>query len=71
MNGENHLDADGHELELHDNTIQILFALGLKIEYCQALLDEAPEEAKAGLDNVIAEMSELIADLRGRIDDIK
>ncbi len=71
MNGKNDGENEDQELNLHDSTIQTLFALGLKIEYCQALLDDAPEEAKAGLDSVIAEMSALIADLRGRIDDIK
>lgn len=71
MNGANDQQDEGHELELHDSTIQMLCALGLKIEYCQALLDESPDQARAGLDSVITEMSELIAGLRGRIDNIK
>ena len=63
---------DGNdELELHDDTIQALFGIGLKIEYCIALLEEAPGEARAGLEASIADLSDLIAGLRGRIDDLK
>jgi len=63
--------ASSHELTLHDNTIQSLFGIGLRIEYCIALLDESPDQAKAGLDSAITDLGDLIAELRGRIDDIK
>lgn len=62
-------DSD-HELRLFDDAIQSLFGIGLKIEYCIALFDESPDQAKAGLDSAIAEISRLIAGLRGRIDDL-
>ena len=61
----------GHELRLHDETIQALFGLGLRLEYCIALIDESPEAAKASLDTTISDLSILIGELRGRIDDIK
>ena len=62
---------DTHELKLHDDTIQALFGIGLKIEYCIALFDESPDQAKAGLDAVISGLSDLIEGLRDRIDDIR
>ena len=34
-----------HELKLLDDTIQALFGMGLKIEYCIALFDESPDQA--------------------------
>lgn len=61
----------GHELHLHDETIQALFGLGLRIEYCIALFDESPDQAKAGLDSTITDLGVLIAELRARIDNIK
>ena len=60
-----------YELKRHDDTIQALFGIGLKIEYCIALLDESPEQAKAGLDATISDLSTLIEGLRDRIDDLK
>lgn len=58
------------ELELHDGTIQALYGVGLKIEYCMSLVDESPEQAKAGLDAAIGSLSELIVTLRERIHDV-
>ena len=59
------------ELKRHDDTIQALFGIGLKIEYCIALFDESPEQAKAGLDATISDLSILISTLRDRIDVLK
>jgi hypothetical protein len=58
-----------HELELKDRTIQALFGLGLKLEYCIALIDEAPEQAKLGVDSSITTLSELIGEIRLRLED--
>lgn len=75
--GDNPTMASEHEgsapleLRLHDDTIQMLFGLGLRIEYCIALMDESPEQAKEGLDHVITDLNEVIAALRGRIEDLK
>lgn len=62
---------DGHDLHLYDETIQALFGIGLRLEYCIALVDEAPEQAKLSLDATISDLGILIAELRGRIDHIK
>jgi signal transduction histidine kinase len=59
------------ELKLHDETIQALFGIGLRIEYCIALVDDSPDQAKASLDGTISDLSELISDLRDRIDRLK
>jgi len=59
------------ELDLHDGTIQALFGVGLKLEYCMALVDESPEQAKAGLDAAISNLSDLIETLRSRIHEIR
>ena len=66
-------DLHDRELELksHDDTIQALFGIGLKIEYCIELFDMAPDQAKAGLDGTISDLSGLIADLRERIDRLR
>jgi signal transduction histidine kinase len=64
-------DIDDTELKIHDEAIQALFGIGLKIEYCIALFDESPEQAKLGLDTTISDISQLIAHLRERIDDLK
>ena len=65
------LHNEEFELKLHDDTIQALFGIGLKIEYCIALFDESPDQAKAGLDGTISDLSELIEGLRQRIDRLK
>jgi signal transduction histidine kinase len=64
---ESHPDQSELELDLHDNTIQALFGLGLKLEYCIQLIDSAPEQVKGGLEGVILNLDALIEQLRGRI----
>lgn len=60
-----------HELVLHDRTIQALFGIGLKLEYCIMLVDESPDQAKDGLDAAIGALTDLIGDLRTRIDTLR
>jgi hypothetical protein len=55
------------QAELLERTIQGLYALGLKLEYCIALVDEAPEQARAGLDAAITNLGEVIDDMRSHI----
>lgn len=56
----------GHGLsgERVDECIQTLYALGLRLEYCIALVDEAPEQAKAGMDSAISSLAALVNELR-------
>jgi signal transduction histidine kinase len=55
------------EIDLMDTTIQRLYGLGLKLEYCLTLLDESPEQARDGLDAAVNEVGQLIEPLRRRI----
>jgi signal transduction histidine kinase len=64
---ENLPDQSELELDLHDRTIQALFGLGLKLEYCIQLVDASPDQVKAGLEGVIINLDQLIEQLRGRI----
>jgi signal transduction histidine kinase len=57
----------GPEIDLMDTTIQGLYALGLKLEYCLTLVDESPEQTKAGLDAAVNEVGQLIEPLRRQI----
>jgi signal transduction histidine kinase len=64
--------SDGaEELRLHDDTIQMLFAISLKVEYCLEVIDESPRQAKVGLEHVVAELGDLITGLRRRIYDLE
>jgi signal transduction histidine kinase len=49
----------------------MLFAISLKLEYCLAVIDESPEQTKAGLNHVVADLDGLITDLRDRIYEIQ
>jgi signal transduction histidine kinase len=51
-------------LEVHDAAIQALYGLGLKLEYCIDLVDDSPEQAKAGLDGAINTIGEMISSIR-------
>jgi signal transduction histidine kinase len=57
-------DSSDPKTELMDRLIQGLYGLGLKLEYCIALVDESPEQARAGLDAAITDLGEVIDDLR-------
>ncbi len=54
-----------------DQTLQGLFGLGLKLEYCIELVDESPQQAKDGLEKAIASLSELMQPIRDRIMELK
>ena len=59
------------ELKLHDDTIQMLFAISLRVEYCLEVIDELPTQARADLEQVVSDLNELMFSLRERIDDLK
>jgi hypothetical protein len=52
------------ESEFMDRLIQGLYGLGLKLEYCIALVEESPDQARDGLDAAITDLGEVIDDLR-------
>ena len=55
------------ERELHDRTIQELYAVSLAIEHSVHLIQEAPDQAGSDLTNAISRIDGLISDLRKRI----
>ena len=57
-------DGTDPRTELMDRLIQGLYGLGLKLEYCIALIDESPDQARAGLDAAITDLGDTIDDLR-------
>jgi signal transduction histidine kinase len=52
---------------LHDSTIQSLFAIGLNLERCQRLVSESHREVAAQLGAAVASLKSVIRDLRGYI----
>ena len=57
-------DSTDPPTDLMDRLIQGLYGLGLKLEYCIALVDESPDQARAGLDAAISDLGDVIDDLR-------
>ena len=55
------------ERELHDRTIQELYAISLRIENSVHLIGEAPARAGADLKVAIAAIDSLVEELRERI----
>ena len=53
--------------DLHDSTIQSLFALGLSLERCQRLLAASHQEVATQLDRAVTSLKTVIRDLRGYI----
>lgn len=59
------------DFELRDSAVQSLYGIGLKLEYCIALVDESPAQAKAGLDAAISGLNELIGELRVSMSELR
>jgi signal transduction histidine kinase len=53
--------------DLHDSTIQSLFAIGLKLERCQRLVSINPIDVGAQLSTAVAGLKTVIRELRGYI----
>jgi signal transduction histidine kinase len=53
--------------DLRDNTLQTLYGIGLRLEYCLAMLDSAPDQARARLDGIIDTVGEVIDELRAHV----
>lgn len=57
--------------ELHDGIIQTIYAVGLNVEYCRAVLHENPEEVEGRLAEAGAGLNQAIQDIRNYIVDLK
>ncbi|HLG11500.1 MAG TPA: histidine kinase [Dehalococcoidia bacterium] len=70
----NQIDGDrtgNPQADLMDRMIQGLYGLGLKLEYCIALVDESPEQARAGLDAAITDLGEVIDVMRHHMQSLR
>jgi two-component system, NarL family, sensor histidine kinase UhpB len=50
--------------DLHDNIVQVVYAIGMRLEESQRLINESPTEAAAQLANAIAGLNGVIRDVR-------
>jgi signal transduction histidine kinase len=57
--------------ELHDGTIQSIYAAGLMIESAAYLIDDSPDEAKEKLAEVMTSLNNTIQDIRRYIFDLR
>jgi signal transduction histidine kinase len=55
------------EMLLHDDTIQMLFGISLKVEYCLDVLGDSPEQVRTGLTHVLGDLTDVITGLRNRV----
>lgn len=53
--------------DLHDRTVQSLFALGMTLEATLATLDADPDTARERIDHAVDRIDEIIAEVRGTI----
>lgn len=58
-------------MDLHDGIIQSIYAVGLTLEHGNMILDEAPEEARAIIQNAINGLNQTIRDIRNYILDLR
>ena len=61
-----HAGASEH-IDFLDQVLQDLFGLGLKLEHCATLLEEAPPQARAHLDEVASALEQIVEPIRERI----
>jgi signal transduction histidine kinase len=55
------------EMELNDAMIQNLYGVGLKLQYCQEVIDESPPQAKKALSDILDGLDGLIQEIRNRM----
>ena len=55
------------DIEFLDRILQDLFGMGLKLEYCITVLDDAPAQARAGMEGVVTGLDQLVEPIRAEI----
>jgi signal transduction histidine kinase len=60
-------ESEDREIDLHDSTIQTLYAMGLRLEYCMDIVEGAPGQVKDVLQDVLHHLDDVITELRRRI----
>jgi signal transduction histidine kinase len=58
------------DLKLHDETIQALYGVSLRLQAAAGLAAESPEALTAELENAVRAIDNVIAGLRHRIEDL-
>jgi signal transduction histidine kinase len=58
------------DLKLHDETIQALYGVSLRLQAAVTLVGESPEAATGELDQAVRTIDSVIADLRERIEGV-
>jgi signal transduction histidine kinase len=58
------------DLKLHDETIQALYGVSLRLQAASSLANESPDALTGELDKAIRTIDNVIADLRDRIEDL-
>jgi len=62
---------DSRELFMHDTSIQTLFGIGLRLEYCLDVLGQGPGDVQIAINDVIDDLDGLICELRERIYELR
>ncbi|HEU0072505.1 MAG TPA: hypothetical protein VFS30_00700 [Dehalococcoidia bacterium] len=55
------------DIEFLDHLLQDMFGLGLKLEYCLLVLDEAPAQARVGMEDVVSGLEGMVDPIRAQI----
>jgi signal transduction histidine kinase len=58
------------DMKLHDETIQALYGVSLRLQAAADLVNESPETLTGELDHAIRALDGVISDLRERIEDV-
>ena len=58
------------DLKLHDETIQALYGVSLRLQAAADLAKESPDAISGELDHAVRAIDNVIADLRERIEDV-
>ena len=58
------------DLRLHDETIQALYGVSLRLQAASSLAAESPEVLTSELDKAVRTIDNVIADLRNRIENL-
>lgn len=64
-NASDHLSEK--DIEFLDHLLQDLFGVGLKLEYCLSVIDDAPSQARTGLKDVVSSLDDMVEPIRARI----
>jgi hypothetical protein len=72
MSGRPGVGASGgglneYDIQFLDRILQDLFGVGLKLEYCLSVLEDAPAQARTGMEDVVTDLDQLVEPIRDEI----